>query len=165
MSVLLSVICLSCQKGNDTFDTSGWYFKVKIDNQWETLPDDLGAYLQTEWSGSNMPFLALSAKNNATGEYLLLNFNVTVVKYNADSTVKNPPSMKYDFRYLGYSVNDEWVMETRQSMGSPNPDLGKINLQEFKVIDTAGKMAGLFTGNLSYVNKAGKNGNHYRGPV
>ncbi|MCH5597750.1 hypothetical protein [Niabella ginsengisoli] len=55
ISVFLFAIALSCGNKKDAFDTSSWYFKVKIDDKWHKLNDDLGAYLRTEaeWNWNN----------------------------------------------------------------------------------------------------------------
>ncbi|WP_018629522.1 hypothetical protein [Niabella aurantiaca] len=154
--LLFVILCLSCGNKKDSIDTSSWYFKVKIDNQWRYLPDDLGAFLRTEYSGDNHPFLAFSAKNEQTKEYLLFNFNITIIRYNADSTVMHPPTTKYSFHHFEYTVNNKKVIETRSSPFGGSANLGTISLHEFKVVDTTRKLAGYFKGNMSYVDDAGK---------
>ncbi|MCH5597749.1 hypothetical protein [Niabella ginsengisoli] len=62
--------------------------------------------------------------------------------------------MEYNFRYFEYKMDGRIVIETPQS-GWDNGK-GKFALTEFKVVDTTGKFAGYFKGNMSYVDDQGK---------
>ncbi|MGE9314413.1 hypothetical protein ACLOAU_22345 [Niabella sp. CJ426] len=151
--LFLLFLGLSCGSKKDAFDTSNFYFKVKIDNQWKNLHDDMGAFLRTEWDGRTNPNVAFGGGNASGKEYMLFNFNIDITRFGTDS-LPTTPKMEYNFRYFEYRINDKIVISTPQS-GWSDP-VGKFSMNEFKVIDTTGKFAGYFKGNMSYVNEQGK---------
>lgn len=152
LSILL-ICCLSCNNKKDAFDTSQFYFKVKIDNQWKNLKDGMGAYLLTEWDGRNGPNVAFGGGSEQRKEYMLFNFDIEITRFGTDS-LPVIPKIEYNLRYFEYKMNNKVVIATPQS-GWDNA-VGTFKMNEFKVIDTTGKFAGYFKGNMSYVNEQGQ---------
>ena len=151
-ALILLMTCLSCGSKKDAFDTSRWYFKIKVDNEWREFKDDIGANLATDWNGNNRPHLAFGGGSNTTGEYMLFNYDLIITKYGSDS-LPISPKMEYSFRYFEYKIGSKRVIYTPQS--GWDDGAGTFNLTEFKVIDTTAKFAGYFRGKMSYKNDAG----------
>ncbi|GEM_PF-4462895 len=149
-TILLLWGCGDKKNGIDenTIDTSTMYFKMKIDDQWHTYKDNIGGIITSSYP----TILAIGGDNKASGETILLNFYVTTIRYNSDSAAITPYN-KYDLFVFEYAKDNKKLIQLPSALREA---VGRFNLTEFKLLDTAGKFTGFFKANASYVDGNGK---------